>query len=107
MSIYDEIIPADVADIFSDESGFAVAHDVDGEVLNAIVHNAQISGRSSLVDLAAVGADLVVIVKRADYGENLPVPGAIFFLDGTEYRVQNSSRIGGILVKIALNRIEA
>lgn len=106
MSIYDETIPADVADIYFDDDGFAVDHDVDGVHMLAIVHSAQLSGRSSLADLAAYGADCSVIVRQSDYDGLMPTPGAIFFLDGQEFRVQSASRVGGVLIKISLDRVE-
>ena len=106
MSIYDETIPNDLEDIYFYDDGFAVEHDVDGSKMLAIVHSAQLSGRSSLADLAAYGADVSVIVRQIDYKGNMPTPGAIFFLDDQEFRVQSASRVGGWLIKIMLDHVE-
>lgn len=106
MSIYDACIAADALEIFEDDLGFAEKHNVNGEEMTAIVHNSQISGKSTLVDLAAVGSDVALLVRTVEYGEELPNPGAIFFLDDTEYRVQSASIIGGAVTKISLNRVD-
>lgn len=105
MSIYDSIIPADLDDIFTDEFGFWEAHSVNGETIKAIVHAGALTTRSALVDLGTFGADCVVIVRAADYGA-LPSVGSIFFLDSAEYRVSSASRLGGLCLKISLQRVE-
>ena len=108
MSIYDQIIIKDIEDIYSDSFGFAVQHNVDGDDMLAIVHTASISPRSTLIDLAAFGADCVIIVRAEDFKAHvMPTPGCIFFLDDIEYRVQNASRVGGHLIKISLNKVES
>lgn len=105
MSIYDSTILEDLEDIYSDDDGFWREHSVNGTVMKAIVHAAMLTPRSALVDLGTYGADLVCIVRAADYGGELPEIDAIFFLDGTEYRVSSSSRLGGLCYRIGLRRI--
>lgn len=106
MSIFEQTIPADLDDIYTDDDGFWEIHSVDGVDMKAIVHSAQLSGRSSLADLAAYGADITVLVRQVDYKSRMPTPGAIFFLDGVEFRVQSASRVGGLVIKIALDKVE-
>lgn len=105
MSIYDSTIPEDLDDIFSDDDGFWREHSVNGVTMKAIVHAAMLTPRSALVDLGTYGADLVCIVRVVDYGGELPEIDAIFFLDGMEYRVSSSSRLGGLCYRIGLRRI--
>lgn len=102
MSIYENSVLQDIDDIFSDDDGFAVEHDLDGLTVPAIVHAAALSSRSSILELSEFGADLVVLVRLKDYTPGDPTPGAVFFLDGLEYRVQNASRCGGYVLKISL-----
>ena len=106
MSIYDETVVADLEDIFTDEDGFWVMHDVNGVHIKAIVHSAALTPRTALIDLGTFGADCVVIVRVSDYGANLPAVGSIFFLDDVEYRVSSSTRLGGLCIKIGLQRVE-
>ena len=106
MSIYDHTIPDDLEDIFTDDDGFWVAHNVNGKTIKAIVHAGVLTPRAALIDMGTFGADCVVIVRYSDYGEGLPSVGSIFFLDGTEYRVSSASRLGGLCLKISLQRVE-
>ena len=106
MSIYDHTVPEDLEDIYTDDDGFWVEHDVSGVKLKAIVHAGSLSVRTALVDLGTFAADCVVIVRAADYGGGLPSVGSIFFLDDVEYRVSSSSRLGGLCLRIALQRVE-
>lgn len=106
MSIYDHTVPDDLEDIFSDDDGFWVVHDVNGKTIKAIVHAGALTTRAALIDMGTFGADCVVIVRRSDYGANLPSVGSIFFLDAVEYRVSSASRLGGLCLKISLQRVE-
>lgn len=106
MSIYDETVVADLEDIFIDEDGFWVMHDVNGVNIKAIVHSAALTPRTALIDLGTFGADCVVIVRASDYGAPLPAVGSIFFLDDVEYRVSSATRLGGLCLKIGLQRVE-
>lgn len=106
MSIYDSEIPADIDEIYMDESGFAETHSVDGINMLAVVHASTLSTRSALLDLGTFGADRVCIVRCSDYGSEPPEAGSIFFLDGVEYRVSSSGILGGRCVKISLQRVE-
>lgn len=106
MSIYDHTVPEDLEDIYTDDDGFWVEHDVNGVTIKAIVHAGSLSVRTALVDLGTFAADCVVIVRAADYGGNLPSVGSIFFLDDVEYRVSSSNRLGGLCLRIALQRVE-
>lgn len=106
MSIYDHTVPEDLEDIYTDDDGFWVEHDVNGVKIKAIVHAGNLSVRTALVDLGTFAADCVVIVRAADYGGNLPSVGSIFFLDDVEYRVSSSNRLGGLCLRIALQRVE-
>lgn len=105
MSIYDATIPEDLEDIFSDDDGFWTMHDVDGAEIKAIVHASMLTARSAIIDLGTFGADLVCIVRAADYGRPKPEIDAIFFLDGAEYRVSSSSVLGGLCFRIGLRSI--
>lgn len=105
MSIYEHTIPEDLEDIFSDDDGFWEVHDVNGSVIKAIVHAATLSTRSALLDLGTFGADKVCIVRISEYGGDMPEIDSIFFLDGTEYRVSESDRLGGLCLRIALRKI--
>lgn len=105
MSIYDATIPEDLEDIFSDDDGFWTMHDVDGAEIKAIVHASALTARSAIIDLGTFGADLVCIVRASDYGRPKPEIDAIFFLDGTEYRVSSSSVLGGLCYRIGLRSI--
>lgn len=106
MSIYDTEIADDLADIFGDDHGFWASHDVNGDTMRAIVHAGTLSTRSALLDLGTFGADCVCIVRASDYGHGLPEVESIFFLDGVEYRVSAASRLGGLCLKISLQRVE-
>lgn len=106
MSIYDYTVLEDLEDIYTDADGFWVEHDVNGVKIKAIVHAGRLSVRTALVDLGTFAADCVVIVRAADYGGNLPSVGSIFFLDDVEYRVSSSNRLGGLCLRIALQRVE-
>lgn len=106
MSIYDHTVPEDLEDIYTDDDGFWVEHDVNGVKIKAIVHAGRLSVRTALVDLGTFAADCVVIVRATDYGGNLPSVGSIFFLDDVEYRVSSSNRLGGLCLRIALQRVE-
>lgn len=106
MSIYDNTVPEDLEDIYSDEDGFWVEHDVNGKVIRAIVHAGRLTVRTAIIDLGTFAADCIVIVRAADYGKNLPSVGAIFFLDEVEYRVSSANRLGGLCLRIALQRVE-
>lgn len=106
MSIYDSTVLEDLEDIYTDDDGFWVVHDVNGSVIKAIVHKGRLSVRTALIDLATFAADCVVIVRVSDYGGNMPSVGAIFFLDAEEYRVSASNRLGGLCIWIALQRVE-
>lgn len=106
MSIYDHTVLEDLEDIYTDDYGFWVEHDVNGVKIKAIVHAGRLSVRTALVDLGTFAADCVVIVRAADYGGNLPSVGSIFFLDDVEYRVSSSNRLGGLCLRIALQRVE-
>lgn len=105
MSIYDHTIPEDLEDIYTDDDGFWDVHDVNGDVMKAIVHAAMLTPRSAIVDLGTFGADVVCIVRISDYGGGMPEIDSIFFLDGQEYRVSGSSRLGGLCIRIGLRRI--
>lgn len=105
MSIYDATIPEDLEDIFSDDDGFWTMHDVDGAEIKAIVHASTLTARSAIIDLGTFGADLVCIVRAADYGRPKPEIDSIFFLDGVEYRVSSSSVLGGLCFRIGLRSI--
>lgn len=107
MSIYDATIPEDLDDIFSDDDGFWLVHDVNGREIRAIVHAGLLTPRAALVDLGTFGADCVVIVRAADYGAGLPSVDSIFFLDGEEYRVSSAARLGGLCLKISLRMVES
>lgn len=106
MSIYDHTVPEDLDDIYTDDDGFWETHDVNGVVIKAIVHAGRLSVRTALIDLGTFAADCVVIVRAVDYGGGLPSVGSIFFLDGEEYRVSSSNRLGGLCLRIALQRVE-
>lgn len=106
MSIYDDTIVEDLEDIFTDDDGFWREHDVNGAKIKAIVHAAALSTRSALLDLGTFGADCVCIVRKSDYKAGMPELDSIFFLDSVEYRVSAASRLGGLLVKISLRRVE-
>lgn len=106
MSIYDHTVLEDLEDIYTDDDGFWVMHDVNGATIKAIVHAGRLSVRTALVDLGTFAADCVVIVRAADYGGNLPSVGSIFFLDDVEYRVSSANRLGGLCLRIALQRVE-
>lgn len=105
MSIYDQTIPNDLEDIYTDDDGFWEIHDVNGVEMKAIVHAASLSTRSALLDLGTFGANKVCIVRCVDYGYVEPEIDSIFFLDDIEYRVSASSRLGGLCIKISLQRI--
>lgn len=105
MSIYDATIPADLEDIFTDDDGFWRVHDVNGVKMKAIVHASRLTSRSALLDLGTFGADVVCIVRESIYMVDKPELDSIFFLDGEEYRVSSSSRLGGLCIKISLQRI--
>ena len=105
MSIYDETVLEDLEDIYSDDDGFWMMHDVDGAQIKAIVHASSQTARSAIIDLGTYGADKVCIVRVSDYGRPKPEIDAIFFLDGTEYRVSSSSVLGGLCYRIGLRSI--
>lgn len=105
MSIYDATIPADLEDIYTDADGFWREHDVNGKKMKAIVHASRLTPRSALLDLGTFGADVVCIVRESDYKADMPELSSIFFLDGEEYRVSASNRLGGLCIKISLQRI--
>ena len=105
MSIYDSTIPADLEDIYTDLDGFWRMHDVNGGYIKAIVHASALSPRSALIDLGTFGADVVCVVRAADYAGGMPEAESIFFLDGTEYRVSAASRLGGLCYKISLRSV--
>lgn len=107
MSIYDHTVPDDLEDIYTDDDGFWCEHDVNGKVIKAIVHAGKLTPRAALLDLATFGADCVVVVRQSDYGGMLPSEGSIFYLDSVEYRVSGSSRLGGLCLRIALQRVES
>ena len=107
MSIYDSTIPADLEEIYTDDDGFWVIHNVDGKSIKAIVHAGMLTPRAALVDLGTFGADCVVIVRVSDYGGGMPSVGSIFFLDEAEYRVSSASRLGGLCLKISLQQVES
>ena len=102
MSIYDNTIPEDLEEIYSDDDGFWELHDVNGAEMKAIVHASRLTTRSAIIDMGAYGADKVCIVRVADYGGSMPEIDAIFFLDGEEYRVSSSSRLGGLCYLVGL-----
>lgn len=104
MSIYDRTIPEDLDDIYSDDDGLWEVHNVDGAEMRAIVHASMLTTRSAIIDMGAFGADKVCIVREADYARPMPGVDSIFFLDGEEYRVSTSSRLGGLCFRIGLRR---
>lgn len=104
MSIYDRTIPEDLDDIYSDDDGLWEVHNVDGAEIKAIVHASSLTTRSAIIDMGAYGADKVCIVRVSDYGRPKPEIDSIFFLDGEEYRVSTSSRLGGLCFRIGLRR---
>lgn len=105
MSIYDQTIPGDLDDIFTDPDGFWEMHDVNGHTMKAIVHASMLTPRSAIIDLGTFGADIVCIVRISDYGGAMPEIDAVFMLDGVEYRVSGSSKLGGLCIRIGLRRI--
>jgi hypothetical protein len=107
MSIYDRTIPEDLDDIYTDDDGFWLPHNVDGKHIKAIVHAGRLTPRTAIVDLGTFAADCVVIVRAADYGAPLPSIDSIFFLDDVEYRVSSASRLGGLCLKISLQEVES
>lgn len=106
MSIYEHTVPGDLEDIFTDDDGFWMEHDVNGVKMKAIVHAAALSTRSALLDLGTFGADAVCIVRQCDYKAGMPELDSIFFLDGIEHRVSAAKRLGGLCIKISLRKIE-
>lgn len=104
MSIYDHTIPEDLEDIYTDDDGLWTMHNVDGAEIKAIVHASSLTTRSAIIDLGTYGADKVCIVRVSDYGRPKPEIDSIFFLDGEEYRVSTSSRLGGLCFRIGLRR---
>ena len=104
MSIYDITIPEDLDDIYTDDDGLWEDHDVDGAHIKAIVHASMLTTRSAIIDMGAFGADKVCIVRESEYARPLPEIDSIFFLDGEEYRVSTSSRLGGLCFRIGLRR---
>ena len=107
MSIYDLTIPEDLEDIYEDDDGFWCEHDVNGKVIKAIVHAAQLTPRTAIIDLGTYGADIVCIVRKKDYGDVLPQIDSVFFLDGIEHRVSGSSRLGGLCFRIGLRDVSS
>lgn len=105
MSIYDHTIPEDLEDIYTDDDGYWRIHDVNGEVMKAIVHASSLSARSALIDMGTFGADKVCIVRISEYKHEEPELDSIFFLDGVEYRVSAASKLGGLCIKISLRSI--
>lgn len=104
MSIYDNTIPEDLEDIYTDDDGLWRMHNVDGAEIKAIVHASSLTTRSAIIDLGTYGADKVCIVRVSDYGRPKPEIDSVFFLDGEEYRVSTSSRLGGLCFRIGLRR---
>lgn len=107
MSIYDRTIPEDLDDIYTDDDGFWLPHNVNGKHIKAIVHAGRLTPRTAIIDLGTFAADCVVIVRAADYGASLPSIDSIFFLDDAEYRVSSASRLGGLCLKISLQEVES
>lgn len=107
MSIYDRTIPEDLDDIYADDDGLWLPHNVNGKHIKAIAHAGRLTPRTAIVDLGTFAADCVVIVRAADYGAPLPSIDSIFFLDDAEYRVSSASRLGGLCLKISLQEVES
>lgn len=104
MSMYDAI-KADL-DLIVEADEFFVEHLIGDKKMLALVHSGAISPRSTLIQLAAIEADCVLIVRRSDWGDGLPATGAYLDLDGVTWRVSNASYCGHALIKIGLSEIE-
>lgn len=104
MSMYDTIRADFDAIVLADE--FFIEHTVEGVKMLALVHAGTVSPRSTLIQLAAIEADCVLIVRKSDWGNHLPATGALLDLDGVTWRVASASYCGHALIKINLEEIE-
>lgn len=104
MSLYDTIKDDLDAIVTADE--FFVEHKVENTKMLALVHSGAVSPRSSLIQLAAIEADCVLIVRKSDWGSGLPATGAYLDLDDVTWRVASASYCGHSLIKINLAEIE-
>lgn len=105
MSMYD-VVTSDLDEVvFADE--WFVEHLVNEKKMLALVHSGYLNGQQSEVSLGVMQSQVALIVRRSDFGNELPAVGALINLDGKVWQIRGAQYLGYALIKMNLEENEA
>lgn len=105
MSMLD-VVTADIDDVVIADEWF-IEHTVNETKMLALVHSGYINGQQSLIPMAVMQSQIALIVRRSDFGQELPAIGAVIELDGKQWQIRGAQYLGHALIKMNLEENEA
>ena len=105
MSMYD-VVTSDLDEVVLADEWF-VEHLVNEQKMLALVHSGYLNGQQSEVSLGVMQSQVALIVRRSDFGDELPAVGALINLDGKVWQIRGAQYLGYALIKMNLEENEA
>lgn len=105
MSMYDAVT-SDLDEVVLADEWF-VEHLVNEQKMLALVHSGYLNGQQGEVSLGVMQSQVALIVRRSDFGSELPAVGALINLDGKIWQIRGAQYLGHALIKMNLEENEA